>query len=865
MTGQKDQTETEGQMAGAAIPLIAVGASAGGLDPLEAFFSSADEANGWCYVVIQHLSPDYRSMMDEILGRKTRLKIRHIDDGVALEPNTIFLNRPNTAVELVGDTFRTRAYNTEDGLPHLPIDGFFSSLTSRPMGRTGAVILSGSGSDGTIGAQRIHAAGGLVLAQTPSEAAFPSMPSTLITTGAADAILPAGQMMAAIENYLMHGRSAVVHNSDMAGDEKRQILQVLENQHQIDFSPYKSDNVERRIARRQHLRGLETLADYAALIQNNTDAVDELYRDLLIGVTYFYRDPEAIAALRARAINPLAESYTGERPLRIWVPGCASGEEAYTIAMEISEAMSQAGHPPDFRILATDVHRHSLDVASAGVFSAEAMQKVPPAKRKRYFQEGPNGFTVTHDLRQRIIFSVHNALSDPPFLDLDLVSCRNMLIYLKDEAQARVLSMFLFGLRRNGILFLGPSESLGRLGDDFVVLDGRWRLFRKNTEDRGLNSKILAPTVARRVQRPFQDVVNTLPGNRHSPAVNDFATQRTRETLIRSYDVLLKHYAPSSILITSDGDVLSWFGTASILVDTMNNMADWTVEGVVHPDLHFVINVGIEKLRSGELDSLSRTVDVDLGNGRYQHCTVTLEVLDQTSKPRLMLLKVRLDDSEREESKADSAPDASSLSPDDADALTRRIYDLERDLKLTEETLQHVTERLEAAGEELQASNEELQASNEELQASNEELQASNEELHAVNEELVSLSAEHEHKIRLLSSIHSETDFLLNVLELGVIFLDQDKRITRFSTRIGEAFQLELHDIGRSLKVVGPRLPFVDLGELVDQTLQTPQPQSVTGEYEGERLEVTAYRLDRTDDSIGQSCVVLLFQSETGK
>ncbi|ARE40996.1 Chemotaxis protein methyltransferase CheR [Rhodovulum sp. P5] len=842
------------------IPLVAVGASAGGLEPLEAFFQHAAEDNGWCYVVIQHLSPDYKSMMDELLGRRTKLKIRHIEDGVQIAPNTVFLNRPNTISELVEGVFRTRPYSDNGNLPHLPIDALFASLVSRDMTRTAAVVLSGSGADGSRGAQTLHAAGGTVIVQSPAEAAFPSMPRSVLTSGSVDRVSDASDIPGVLSDLFRQGPRTPLAPDVTAEEITRAMLRLLEKHHHLDFSPYKPVNVQRRIVRRQHLRGLDSMDQYLELLENDATAVDELYQDLLIGVTQFYRDPEAMAVLRAQALDRIVRQPAEDDTLRVWVPGCASGEEAYTIGIELSEALNHAGSQRNFRIIATDVHRRSIELASAGVFGEQAMQKVPARLRERYFEFHRDQYVVVPALRQRIIFSVHDALTDPPFLNLDLISCRNLLIYLTEEAQARVISMFLFGLRKDGYLFLGPSETLGQLTDEFESVNARWRLFQKASSRRLVDRSVLSVGVSRASRPDKRETEDRDIARRYSPALREVAETRNRDTLIKSYDALLKRYAPSSILITSKGDVLSWFGAATAFIDTMNNLADWTVEEIVHRDLHFAINVGMEKLRTGDLESLTRKVDVDFGGGRIQPCTITMEPLDQFSKPRLMLATIRLEGPDTGHAGEEPKPlvDLSEAS-EDAVLLAGRIQELERDLKLTEETLQHVTERLEASGEELQASNEELQASNEELQASNEELQSSNEELHAVNEELISVSSEHERKIELLSSLNRETEHLLRKLGVGVIFLDPELRIRRFSALIGENFQMESHDVDRNLRVIGPRLPFTDLVELTGRVLETGTSSCAEGTYDGREMMVEVYPVNYTEEAATIDGVVAIF------
>ncbi|WP_336245318.1 CheR family methyltransferase [Maritimibacter dapengensis] len=840
------------------IPIVAIGASAGGLEPLEAFFAKAPTDKGWCYVVIQHLSPDYRSMMDELLARRTDLVIRHIDDGVEIAPDTIFLNRPNTKTVLEDGMFRTETFDPGGSSLHLPIDSLFGSLAQRPGEQTAAVILSGSGSDGASGAQLLHSAGGAVLVQTPAQAEFPSMPRSVLATGAVDHIVDVKDMALVIAKIFETGHRNVDLGRVADLGINRSILSILEQQHHLDFTPYKEINVQRRITRRQHLRGLTTGEEYLDLLRREPAAVDELFQDLLIGVTKFYREPDSIEILRQQVFDRLARDDEETGPIRVWVAGCASGEEAYTLAMEINEAMENAGSLRGFRIMATDVHRHSVDIASRGYYSADAVRAVPAEKREKYFVPDGDGFSIVPALRKKIIFSVHDVLTDPPFLDLDLVSCQNLLIYLRGEAQARVISMFLFGLKKDGTILLGPSETLGRYEDEFKVINSRWRLFRKASSRRIFDRSMLPERIGNRVQRPLPDFAAAREEKSVPPALREFAEMRGREALVRAYDALLKSYAPSSILVNSNSEVLSWFGTASTFIDTRNHMAEWTVEDIVHSDLHFVINLALEKLRSGGIEAFSRQVDVDLGKGKIQGCTLTFEPLDQVHKPQLLLVRIRLAGS-GEEARAAEPRSAEGVGAEDVSLMSRRIHELERDLKLTEETLQHVTERLEASGEELQASNEELQASNEELQASNEELQSSNEELHAVNEELVTVSSEHEQKIELLSALNRETEHLFKGLRLGIVFVDQDSRMKRFSDLVAQRFQLEAHDVNRKLDVVGPRLDFVDLPKFARDSLENGVAASTEGVHNHTRLRVEAMPVVETAANGAASGVFLIF------
>ncbi len=827
------------------VPLVAIGASAGGLEPLEKFFEAVPNEPGIAFVVVQHLSPDYRSMMNELLSRKSNLPILHIDNNMKVAPNTVYLNRPNMYVELDGDVFRTSTYPDGEELPHLPIDRFFTSLSSRDWNRTVAIVLSGSGSDGAHGAQILHEAGAAVMVQSMQEASFTSMPRAVLLSGSVDRVLDAADMPAAAQDIFTYGKKNSKRETQVLGQGIQSILEKLESRHKVDFSNYKPGNVNRRIVRRLHLRGYASLEEYNEILGQSDEALNELFHDMLIGVTEFYRDKEAIKSLRTKVLDTLATQTDSNVPIKIWIPGCASGEEVYTIAIELSEALREAGSDRRFRIIGTDIHAGSIEIASRGIYSEEKIQKVPKELRERYFVESQGQYVIEAALRQKIIFSMHNLISDPPFMNLDLISCRNLMIYFNEEPQASALSMFIFGLQKNGYLFLGASESLGKFKSAFEVVNARWRIFQKITNASALSQTTLA---SRRVTgHPIDAPVVRDPQSK-LPFYGKVGEVRTRDTLIRSYDTLLKRYAPSSILLTSDAKVLNWFGAASNFIDTMNNLADWTVQEIVHPDLHFAINVGIEKLRQGQFKTHVRHVTVNLPVTGPQNCIVEVEALDDSPGNWLILAKIEMEQSEAikdvtptEEGVA--APrEFSPLSDEDISVLTGRVHSLERDLRLTEETLQHVTERLEASGEELQASNEELQASNEELQASNEELQSSNEELHAVNEELVSVSAEHERKIEMLSELNENTEVILKIMSTGVVVLDEKDCIRRFSQLIDRDFLLQDHDIGRSMATVGPRLEFTDLLELTEALRSDPSPQIRKGIHDGRGLTVQALR-----------------------
>ncbi len=841
-------TETSENGGGRRPPIIAIGASAGGLEPLEAFFEAAPTDAGWAFFVIQHLSPDYRSMMDELLARRSKLRIRHCEGGMPVEPDTIYLNPPNTIVMVEGDAIVLEPFQRGE-LPNMPIDAFFHSLATQQARGCFAIVLSGSGTDGARGAAAIQKAGGKVLVQTPHDAKFDSMPRAVIASGTVDRVLDPAEMPGIIKEIVARGDAlAESGRSELPADPHEAILTLLERNHRLDFGAYKKATVLRRIDRRRVLRGLPGLDAYRDQLAADPVALEELYHDLLIGVTEFYRDPQAFAALERLALPSIVVGGDPSREIRVWVPACASGEEAYSLAIALTETMRASGVDRPLRVIATDVHRGSIEAASAGVYPQAAVDKLPPALRERYFREHGHGVAVDPSIRRKVIFSVHNALTDPPFLRLDLISCRNLMIYLDDPAQARLLTMFQFGLRKDGYLFLGASESLGQQAEDFVPVDSHWRLFRWKGERRTVDS--LAVTATFNGGRPPPRIGRTRPVRPTLDSVErDRPTRLDRSALLRGYDALLKRHAPSSLLVSAEGEVLTWFGDASDYVDTVSDLVERTVEEIVQEGLHYAINVGIERIRRNKEARYERRVELDMADGR-RRLLLGVEPLERGEAPRHFLISIAAEEPAAAD-RPGRLPEAVDPKGDEA-LMARRIRELERDLKLTEESLQYVTERLETSGEELQASNEELQASNEELQASNEELQSSNEELHAVNEELVTVSAEHQRKIEQLIALHADTELVFNALEMGVVILDDRLTIRRITDVAAGIFELMPHDVGRPLANVGARLGFADPPRMARRALETGAPQWASGVFGNEALLVKAvpYRHDEVPDGV---------------
>ncbi|TQS72946.1 histidine kinase [Rhodobacteraceae bacterium] len=841
-------------------PLIII-ENTGGSAALLAEFFNACAQHPLCaisYIVFHDLPDAYLEDIKEHIHQSGGFACEAIKNDTQLVAYCVYFVGPDTIVHLHDDRLMAQPSKADDTGPDHPFDSLLQDASMRADARsTVAIVLCDPRDASTDGAKRLRAADGTVLMRTPAQTETSAATQAFISAGVVTQILDIADMPAQIEQ-VMQNDGAIIHceNDDAAFQD---ILTMLETGYGVEFSAYKAANVHRRIHRRMQLRQICSVDTYRDLLAGNQGMLEELFQDMLIGVTGFYRDPEAITKLRDIALSDLVRTSDEDTPLRVWVPGCASGEEAYTIAIELHEELLRAGVSRKFRIIATDIHRPSIEFASAGLYSERAMANVPQYLREKYFSRQRDQYSIQPCIRQMVIFSVHDALSDPPFMNLDLISCRNLLIYLNEEPQARIISMFLFGLHNGRYLFLGPSESVGRFEQEFTVITPRWRLFQKASERRPLDrAKSLNQY---RAANQTATAVNKLGVNqigadksrwstayrtnaaRSSAAINAVEA-RHKENLIASYDALLKKYAPSSILINSNGDVLGWFNDAARLIDTKNNLLDWTVENIVHPALQFTINVGMERLRLGQLEPTSRMISVELEENQPLNCTITLAPLDQISKVRLMLVEVDFGSGLQEKAPAPSAESLPAQHQEDAQLLSRRLQELERDLRLTEETLQHVTERLEASGEELQASNVALQASIEGLQASNKEL-------HAVNDELISLGTEHQNRIEDLSDLNRNVETTLRLMRVGVIFVDHDLNITRFSNTLATEFLLQAHDTGCPLALAFPDLEFVDLPQLVAEVIESGESAHATGAHQNHTITVEVHTIRHDRDIQG--------------
>ncbi|CAK0759049.1 two-component system, chemotaxis family, CheB/CheR fusion protein [Gammaproteobacteria bacterium] len=765
--------------------VVGIGASAGGLEALERFFGAMPADSGMAFVVIQHLSPDFKSMMDELLGRVTPMSIRQVVELIDIHPDTVYILPPRKEMVIRSGKLLTQDKPTDQQL-NMPINTFFRSLAREQGDRSIAIVLSGTGSDGSMGIQDVHEVGGLVFAQDEESAKFDGMPKSAMNTGCVDVCLAPENMPAILLEYLRNPSRILLNlrSERHPGEPLTGIAAVLEKLKEIydlDFSFYKSATITRRIDRRVMLGGSGIFQDYIDLVLRDLGELDRLYKDLLIGVTRFFRDEEAFISIAKTVIPLILDSTPAESEIRVWIPACATGEEAYSLGMLFLEAFEQRKREPNLKIFATDMHRDSLQRASEGLYNAEDLKAIMSTQRREYFfiHESNDIYRVIPSLRKLLIFSQHNLIKDPPFTRVDLVSCRNLLIYFEQPAQNKVLASFHFSLKPHGFLLLGPSEGTGDLASEFDTIDRQWRIFRKTRD----------------VRLPF-DMRGGLKLLSGKSPIHPFAAQGTRLPYV--YDELLNRYMPTGALVNERREVLHIFGNAARFLKHSTGQISNDIMDLTHGDLRIALasalqNVG-KKNERVELKGV-RHVDAE-GEIIFNIIAEPVDDKYRGGKFTMMLFQERVPLVPRE---PQAVPNF-----DVSEEARQRILGLEQELLHTREALQSTIEELETSGEELQASNEELLASNEEMQSTNEEL-------HSVNEELYSVNSEHEQKINELNELTADWRNLIRSIDIGIVFLREDYSIRLFSPKATEIFNLLPQDAGRDMRHITSRIANDDI------------------------------------------------------
>jgi len=711
--------------------------------------------------------------MADLLGRHTSLPVKQAEDGMLMKQGHIYLLPPSMNMIVSGGRLLLSG-KEDDEKPSYPIDIFFRSLASEYADHAVGVILSGTGSDGTLGAGDISRNGGLVIGQTAATAEFSAMPLNVEGAGFVNLQLPPDEMADVLEKFVRGEVKPLPHmvgkpDTTLEGDALQNIIGILQRDIGVDFSLYRRSTLDRRIARRAEQRASGNMDRYVQMLRTDQDEASALSKDFFIGVTEFFRDEPAFEELSEKAIHELVSQPPQNREIRVWVCGCATGEEAYSIAMAFADKMDALDLHPDIKIYATDIMKSSLDVASTGEYPEEALSKFSPGQREKFFHPSGDGrYRCNNRLRQMIVFAPHNVLASAPFTRIDLICCRNLLIYFDAEAQKRVLQLFHFGLREQGFLMLGKSESLAALADDFSVVSQPNQLYRKQRESTWQGTPGISA-------RPF----SFTPTTPKSAKIN-------HNKLLSIYDEALRDFMPPGLVIDENNDLVHTFVGAEKYLRVKTGRASSNVLDAIEAPLRIHLSRCLQQIFKSGQSSSSTTVSKQHA-GKFHHVVMKAKVLN-SSRMVLRHALVVFEEIPAESASLESIPSEHIDQP-----ISGHVDDLETELRQTRENLQTVVEELEASNEELQATNEELTASNEELQSSNEELHSVNEELHTVNEEL-------NQKNLSLSEAQADFETLLDNIDIGVIFLDAEMKVRRFTTNIGRLIDLESSDIGRPIR-----------------------------------------------------------------
>ncbi len=764
--------------------VVGLGASAGGLEALERFFDGTAPDTGGAFVVVMHLSRDFKSVLSELLARHTAMKVVPVTDDLTIESDTVYVIQPGTEIEVLENKFRMMARPMSLTGRVASIDVLFRSIAEHWRDKGAAVVLSGSGSDGALGVTAVHAAGGFACAQSPETAKFDAMPVAAISTNSISAVdAPESLGAVVVEGVLL---PRVVWSQRKVSSEEaalQRILAAVVGASHLDAAQYTHSTFERRVQRRMKELHLHSLPDYAQRVETDRNEARALSETLLIGVTDFFRDEQAFTTIE-RAVAPelIRRAHAENRPIRIWSAGCASGEEAYSLAMVFSEVAADFPSPVEIQIFATDVHRGFLAEAARGEYPSERMQGVSEKRQRTFFSRtASGGWQIDARIRKSIVFAPHDVLNDPPFTRLDLVSCRNLLIYFSVEAHQRVLGSFAFGLLERGFLFLGSSETVGARRDSFEFVDVRRRLFRRT------RSPHTRPTVG----RVIEPLDRSMQANAPLPLRRSV---RMRETMLQpAYSALLNEFAPASLLISSERELLHSFGDARQYLRPPEGVLRLDVCDMVDSALKTPLAVGVDRALR---DKTAMTfANVEVNEFPAAKARVNLVVKPLVAESGSVFALVIFEEQNQQIREAEPLPAAT------LDILaSARIAELEHDLDRTREALQATIEEIETANEELQATNEELMSSNEELQSTNEELSSLNEELHSVN-------SEHFRQNDELIRLTRDFDALLHATEIGVLFIDESLNIRRFTRLAAELFNFADRDIGRPFATF--RSPFI--------------------------------------------------------
>ena len=838
-------------------PIVGIGASAGGLAAFEAFFSAmpADDVSGMAFVLVQHLAPDHKSILSELIQRYTRMRVIEAEDGIEVRPNHAYIIPPNRDMAFLNGALQLLEPSAPRGL-RLPIDFFFRSLAADQHERAIGIILSGTGSDGTLGIRAIKGEGGMVMSQNPESTEYDGMPRSAISTGLVDYVLPPAEMPSRLIAYAARALGTTSgmpqSSSPYPEDAMKKIFVLLRAHTGHDFSQYKPSTITRRVARRMAVHQINGANEYVRYLQHNPAEVEFLFHDFLIGVTSFFRDKDAFEALESKVIPALFEGKAADEAIRVWTPGCSTGEEPYSIAILLQERTEALRQNFRLQVFATDIDGRSLDLARAGLYPGSIAADVTPERLSRFFVQDPGGYRVRKTIRDILVFSEQDVLKDPPFSRLDLISCRNLLIYLGAALQKKVIPLFHYALKPYGRLFLGTSETVGEYPEFFSVIDRQAKLYQRKDS---LFPSATRPTLPKYVP-PLAETRAAVPSAVRAAGAR---TPPLREMVEQA---LLRHHASVAALVGSRGAIFYLHGRAGLYLEPAageqgpNNILKMAREGLQrelttalhHAATHreMAVRKGLKVKTNGDFSFVDLTVKpvaVDIDASEENSCF--LVILEEVPAPAQTV-------------KNASFPEGADSQAEKADKAD--IETLKRELRVKEEFLQSANEELETSNEELKSANEELQSVNEELQSTNEEMETSKEELQSVNEELSTVNSELQNKVSDLSRVNNDMNNLLAGTGVGTVFVDHQLRIRRFTPAVTQVINLILSDVGRPVgHIVSNLVGYDSLVEDVQAVLDTLMPSEVETQTKSGDWFLLRIRPYRTLENVIEGAVISFF------
>jgi two-component system CheB/CheR fusion protein len=774
-------------------PVVGIGASAGGLEAIEQFLGNVPENSGMAYIVVQHLDPTHKGMLPELLQRISKMKVSQVKDCTVVRPNCVYVIPPNKTMSMLKGVLHLHKPVQERG-QRLPIDYFLNSLAEDRKELGVGLILSGMGSDGTLGIRAIKEKNGIAMVQEPGSAKFDSMPRNAIDSVEVDIIAAPSELPSRLLEFFKH-IPVLITDSEIEIKDKsslEKIIILLRTYTGNDFGLYKKNTVYRRIERRMTIHNIDKIANYVLFLNENPKEIEILFRELLIGVTNFFRDTAVWEKLKDKILPDIITKLEPGSILRAWVPGCSTGEEAYSLAIVFKEALEKINPHGGFslQIFATDLDNDAIAIARKGIFPSSIAENVSPERLKRFFLQTDDGYFINTEIREKVVFAQHNVIMHPPFTKIDILSCRNLLIYMEPELQKKMIGLFYYSLNPQGIMILGSSETLGSQNHLFTSLDIKWKIFKRA-------NSILTPDL---LDFPASY-------SRTKPLIIDEEIPSGSSLNIQTLadQLLLQNYSPAGVLVNEQGDIIYISGPTGKYLEPAVGKANMNIFAMLREGLRTEFPIAFKKAILKKEPVVLRNIKIG-SNGSAHTLNVSIQWIHKPEPLKGKVMVIFKDIQDIADSKVAARKEKKSLD-------NVRQMELEKELKYAREKIQDTLEAMQSSQEELKFTNEELQSTNEELQSTNEELMSSKEEMQSMNEELQTLNAELQSKIDDFSRVNNDMKNLLNSTDIATLFLDKEMNIRRFTLQAVKIFKLIKSDIGRPLTDLVSDLIYPELSD----------------------------------------------------